>query len=53
MVLFGGMTVDGPGASSGVSRHANFDTVAMSFQTLTLALTLTLTLTLTRSPCPS
>ena len=34
MVLFGGMTVDGPWASSGISRHANFDTVPMSFQTV-------------------
>ena len=34
MVLFGGMTVDGPGANSGISRHANFDSVAMSLQTV-------------------
>ena len=34
MVLFGGMTVDGPGANSGISRHANFDSVAKSLQTV-------------------
>ena len=35
MVLFGGMTVaDAATASSGVSKHANFNSVAMSMQTV-------------------
>ena len=41
MVLFGGMTVDGDDpltgvstASSGVSKHANFNSVYMSMQTV-------------------
>ena len=35
MVLFGGMTVaDEATASSGISKHANFNSVAMSMQTV-------------------